>query len=590
MKWLVLAALVLLTPRTGEAEFRSLEVESLRITIDTDWGTRAAPGYLPVRFDITNLTEARVIEVIGQGARYSRTARFGAWANARVVRSIRLARGDRVRFTMSIPISAESENYRFEIQENGKTLQSFGYSGIQSATPGAHASALIVADRSSPLGGVAAGLLRPASGGSPFVMSTHGSTPMLDFQLEPSRLPANWLGYTSLRAVVIGPQEWAALDDAQRGALLTWTACGGDLILAADADMPLAGGGHRAPDARPGGEPRKYFFGRIHRYPIASMMPARLQSVISDTEKWQDAHWALPVNRALSWNVIDVHGFRLAIPGVSGIPTRAYLSILVVFSVLIGPVNYWLLWRRRRLVLFVLTAPVISALFIVFLAGYVVAAEGFHVSGRAVTFTMLDQARKQAVTRGSSSLYAAGMTPGGGLRFPSDVAVYPLGTDGEGSRDALNLDLTETQQFTSGVIQARTPTNLEEVAFRQARERLTFDRDASGVRVVNGLGATVRKLIFKSGGQIYSLDAPLAEGATATLKAGAIVVEDFLPRDVPMPPRFRVLVDSQPEGSYLAVLDRSPFWEPGVTGVIERGSFHLVLGLPDGQPGQPGQP
>ena len=36
-------------------------------------------------------------------------------------------------------------------------------------------------------------------------------------------------------------------------------------------------------------------------------------------------------------------------------------------------------------------------------------------------------------------------------------------------------------------------------------------------------------------------------------------------------------------GSYLAVLDRSPFWEPGVPGLMERGSFHLVLGFPQGQ-------
>ena len=50
--------------------------------------------------------------------------------------------------------------------------------------------------------------------------------------------------------------------------------------------------------------------------------------------------------------------------------------------------------------LLVLTAPLISAIFIVLLAGYVVAGEGLGVRGRAVTFTMLDQARKQAVTRG----------------------------------------------------------------------------------------------------------------------------------------------------------------------------------------------
>jgi len=271
---------------------------------------------------------------------------------------------------------------------------------------------------------------------------------------------------------------------------------------------------------------------------------------------------------------------------VSGIPTRAYLSILIVFSVLIGPVNYWLLWRRRHLVLFVLTAPLVSALFIVFLAGYVVAAEGFHVSGRDVTFTILDQARTQAATRGGTSLYAAGMTPAGGLRFPADAAVYAVGAEGDGRRDSLELDLSETQQFASGLIQARTPTNLEEVAFRQARERLTFERDGSAVRVVNGLGATVQRLILRSRGTWYSLEAPLAAGATARLQPGAVDTQAIVPRDVPMPSRFQPFFEQQPDGSYLAVLDRSPFWEPGVAGIVERGSFHLVLGFPDGQPGQ----
>ena len=119
-------------------------------------------------------------------------------------------------------------------------------------------------------------------------------------------------------------------------------------------------------------------------------------------------------------------------------PARAYLSILIVFALIIGPVNYWFLWRRRQQVLLVLTAPLVSAIFIVLLAGYVVAGEGLAVSGRAVTFTMLDQARKEAVMRASASLYAAGMTPGGGLRFARDVAVFPIGTDGTGTRDTIS--------------------------------------------------------------------------------------------------------------------------------------------------------
>ena len=43
------------------------------------------------------------------------------------------------------------------------------------------------------------------------------------------------------------------------------------------------------------------------------------------------------------------------------------------------------------------------------------------------------------------------------------------------------------------------------------------------------------------------------------------------------------VIQQQPPDSYIAVLDRSPFWEPGVLDLMERGSFHLVLRWPQGQ-------
>ena len=110
-----------------------------------------------------------------------------------------------------------------------------------------------------------------------------------------------------------------------------------------------------------------YFFGRIHRPTSAAIGTAGLASVLSAAQKLQDANWALPANGARDWGTIAGRGFRLLIPGVDGVPARAYLSILIVFSLLIGPANYWFLWRKRQQVLLVLTAPLISAMFIVVL-------------------------------------------------------------------------------------------------------------------------------------------------------------------------------------------------------------------------------
>jgi hypothetical protein len=587
------AAAVVVCPGVGHAagEYRTFEVESLKIAFDSEWGMRTAPGYLPVRVDITNLGEPRVIEIVGQGTRYFRSVRSMATGATELSQHVRLARGDRVRLTIPVPVFGSSENIRFEIRENGRTLERLGYSGFQSDSAGRDASALIVGDRTTPAGAMKGGWLRTLAGppgpGS-FMPGARGpvtgSVPVVDFMLPPSRLPATWLGYTTLRAVVLGPTEWGQLSDVQKNALLTWTACGGTLVFV-DGDLHTLLPDLTAP-VDPSGEPaaRAYFFGRIHRPAAAAITLSGLGPFLTAADSRQDANLALPANTARDWGTMAARGFRLPIPGVNGVPARAYVAILLLFSVIIGPANYWFLRRHRRQVLLVLTAPLISVLFIALLAGYVVAGEGFGVRGRIASFTMLDQLRQRAATRSSLSLYAAGMTRSGGFHVPRDVAVYPIGSEGTGTRDRLGLDLTDGQRFSAGVIAARSPTNVEQIAFRPARERLTITREGSATTVVNGLGATVLALVYRDRDTLRSLSASLPPGGRATLTAGGSGAASVVPRDLPLSSRFVHLAQHQPVGSYLAVLDRSPFVEPGVPAIAERDSFHLVLGWPEGQP------
>jgi hypothetical protein len=321
-------------------------------------------------------------------------------------------------------------------------------------------------------------------------LSPPAGGPKVDLILEPARLPTSWLAYTSAQAVVIGAREWDGLDAAQRQALLTWTACGGNLILV-DAPLDTL---FPDPRLRPAVDGRiaAYFFGRVHLLPSAEIESVGFTDTLlavhgAPPQSW----WQLPVEPISS--TLATRGFRLPVPGVNAIPARTYVSILALFAVLIGPVNHIFLRRRRRQALVVLTTPLIAALFIFVLAGYVVVVEGFGVRGRVVSFTQLDQAAGQAATRAAVSLYAAGRAPSGGLRFARDVAVFstPLDTaplSGE------TLDLTELQQYSAGFLQARTPTNFETLGYRAARERLVFTREGGQVRVSNGLGSTVRQL------------------------------------------------------------------------------------------------
>ncbi len=141
-------------------EYRTVDVESLKIEIDSEWAVRTTPGYLPVRFDITNLGEARVIEIVAHGQRFFRSART-MQGGIEVRQAVRMARGDRVKLTIPVPVVADSESIRFEILEDGRVLERFNYTGFTSGSMPGDASALIVADRATPFGTMAAAWLRP---------------------------------------------------------------------------------------------------------------------------------------------------------------------------------------------------------------------------------------------------------------------------------------------------------------------------------------------------------------------------------------------------------------------------------------------
>jgi hypothetical protein len=564
--------LLLVSVPAFAGEYRTVDFESLHVTLDSEWSTQAAPGYWPVRLDITNFGEDRVIEVYGRGDRWWRSGEAG---NSEIRQTVRLKRGDRQRFTVSVPTFGDNDSILFQIRERGRTLQSFTYAGFQSNKSLDETAALIVADPASALGPQAASWVRSVPIASAYRMpAAVSASTKLDFILDPQRLPTDWLGFTSVRAVFIGTKEWSQLSSVQKEALLTWTACGGDLMFVdGDLNTLLPNTQTRPAGMGTGGDdPIHYYFGHIRLVHSADINAKGLATILSTSRNVDDSRRTLPANRAPDWLYATDHGFRLPIPGVAGVPVRSYMTILVAFSVLIGPVNYVLLWRKRRQVLLVLTAPLISMVFLAVLAGYAIFGEGIGIKGRAQSFTLLDQTTKRAATRASISLYAAGMTPWNGLRFPKTTAVFPTGADGRGSRDPQVIDLTESQQFSSGIARARTASNFEEISFRPARERLNFSRSGENITVVNALGSDVTQLVYRSGGVVYTLAGMLRDGAQATMHADSSFNSSTLSA------KFISIADHQQDGTYLAFLQHSPFLETGTPNVDERGSFHLVLG------------
>jgi hypothetical protein len=361
-----------------------------------------------------------------------------------------------------------------------------------------------------------------------------------------------------------------------------WTACGGDLVMV-DGDP----GGVFAPRiALASGDGARstvpYLLGHVHRLASADITAAGLEATLNALPTIGPALWRLPASRAGDWKIELDRGFRLPMRGVGQLHARGYLTLLMLFAILIGPVNYMYLRRRGLQPLLVMTSPLIAVAFLLLLGTYVVAAEGFRVHTRAATFTLLDQGRQEAVTRAAVSLYAAGRTPGDGLWFSSDTAVYPF--ESADTSEDLHIDLSNGQRFDSGLVRARTPVNFETLEWRPARERLLFTREGDGLHVSNGLGVAVSSLLVRAPDRMYELWSPLAAGGQAGLHVTNGTRTALVPAYHPMFTRFDEVTSTQPVNSYLAVVDRAPAWDPGVKNAAEQESTHVVLGLLEALP------
>jgi hypothetical protein len=180
----------------------------------------------------------------------------------------------------------------------------------------------------------------------------------------------------------------------------------------------------------------------------------------------------------------------LLIPGVGLPPVIEFQILITLFAIGIGPVNYFLLRRRRKLYLLVLTVPGIAGTVTFGLIGYAIIADGFGIYVRARTYTQIDQRAGHAVCHSRLSYYA-GMAPSDGLRFAGDTVVLPytpLGPreGGPGSNNqtrtiAWNTDNSDQdrQQLDGAWLRSRTPSQLLTVRSRPSSFGLEIHMDAA---------------------------------------------------------------------------------------------------------------
>jgi hypothetical protein len=414
---------------------------------------------------------------------------------------------------------------------------------------------------------------------------------------------ANWVGYSSFDGVMITAEELSGAPEAVRSALWRFAECGGSLVIIGGWEIPAQWRARRVNEVEVAVEtnpPKKYSLplsSKTQSYNVGFGWVTVIDAagVKSDLPTdWGAIKNSWNGSRPAGKNYSDVVDINKDFPVIEriGIPVRGLFVLMLMFVVVIGPINLIWLARRRKKIWMLWTVPAIALVTCLAVTGFALFGEGVRARSRADAFTILDESGRRASTIGWIAFYAP-ITPSEGLHFSYDTELTPVTPQmwnyyrRGGDR---TIDLSNDQHLDSGWVTARAPAYFKFRKSETRRERLTIRQEGDGaISVVNGLGADLRELwLADRGGKVYSAGG-IRAGAEAKLSLTNRKLADyragmrelFTSNDWPgkmnevelNPQRFLA------PGCYLATLDAGPFVEEGLKNVGTRKGRALVYGI-----------
>ena len=344
--------------------------------------------------------------------------------------------------------------------------------------------------------------------------------------VRPQSLPTSWLAYTGVDIVSINVKTFVDLPEPARQAIVRWVQTGGHLVFREFEDQDTEKIGEllsldKRIATRTTGT-------RIMRFPIVDvsmgrvfLVPTRSNRRSSQRAAWEGVLSGIGEER-VKWS--GRHGFiarnvhkqfaEFLIPGVKSVPIYSFLTLITLFTLLIGPVNYFWLWRKRQLNLLLLTIPILAFITSISLFGYSAVQHGFGVKSRIRSLTILDQGTDEAVTYARTAIFA-GINPSLSLSFSHNTAVLPVWPTDQ-TYEQGETDWTDTQLMQSGWLRARTRTQFSTINHQTQRGRLTIEKNGSEITVANGLEWGVRALLVfdKDSNVLTTGDIPAGGEAT----------------------------------------------------------------------------
>ncbi len=352
--------------------------------------------------------------------------------------------------------------------------------------------------------------------------STHGryygGAMTFGCRFEPADLPDSWLGFSGFDFILLSSTDWQKLKPAVKRALLEWVRLGGQLhvYLSPGAYSESLG----LPDIASAG---------THMVSLGKIATLSWDGKTLPASQTVNRYWG---EKQRVNSLRSDHAPVGAWPLLKLLGTRSFASwqvivFLVVFGMLVGPVNLFVLAPAGRRHKLFITTPLLSIGASVVMVGLILVQDGTGGVGRRFVAINLEPGEAAAYVT-QEQVSRTGVLLGAGFEMKQPVLIEPLVMPDspwaklKKTSTAQSASLTQDGRERRGnFFQSRAEQGQVLRAAVSTRARLELKSGAApdaAPTLISALGFTVDELFYTdAAGAHWRLEKPLSTGQSATL-------------------------------------------------------------------------
>ncbi|MGD9417444.1 MAG: hypothetical protein Q7R22_000775 [Verrucomicrobiota bacterium JB025] len=186
-------------------------------------------------------------------------------------------------------------------------------------------------------------------------------------KFDPKQLPTDWLAFSGYDSVLMTDTDWSATPPGSRNAILSWLRLGGQLVIYSSS----------TPTRASLGLPEETSFGTIVFEHIASDLKLNPKATVALVQKENPA-------RTITDSILN--DYRSGWPlqhhfGKKAFSYGLFILVLILFAILVGPVNLFVFAKSGRRHRLFITTPVISLGASLVLIALIIFQDGFGGAG-----------------------------------------------------------------------------------------------------------------------------------------------------------------------------------------------------------------